>query len=77
MLHMHYVVEKTVEHRLDDAKRTHRNATFVRELRARRSRNRRGVLAALMCRLTSWTRLELSAELSPLGHEAYLSQPRR
>jgi hypothetical protein len=74
---MHYYLEKMVEHRLDEANRTQRNASFARELRTLQRRNRRGVLATLICRLTNWTPLDLCAEPSRLRREAYLSQPRR
>ncbi len=69
---MHYYVEKTVEHSLDDAKRAHRNAMFVRELRRLRRGRGRGVLATLICRLTNWTPLELCADVPALGPQPYL-----
>ena len=44
---MHYYVEKTIEHRLDDAMRAHRNATFVRELWRLRQGDRTRKIRAL------------------------------
>ena len=37
---MHFYVEKTIEYRLEEAKRTQRNAEFAREARALRHRAR-------------------------------------
>ena len=69
---MHYYVEKTIEHRLDDAMRAHRNATFVRELRRLRQGDGRGVFATLICRLTNWTPLDLCVELPGLRRQPCL-----
>jgi hypothetical protein len=49
---MYYYVER------DASTRNHRNASFVREWRAMQRRNKPGVFATLVCRLTNRTPLQ-------------------
>ncbi len=54
---MNYCIEKTVEYRLRDAARVHRNADLARQARTLRQADRSELLRSLRCRLANWTPL--------------------
>lgn len=59
---MHYYVEKSSKHRLEEATRMQRSVGFAREAQALRQRGRPAILRLLMCRLTSWAALRMCEE---------------
>lgn len=63
---MHYYTQKMIEQRLARAARAHRNAAFVRELRALPRTNGRGALGNVLCQLATWTPLLSCREIGTM-----------
>jgi hypothetical protein len=59
---MHYYVQKSIEYRLEEARRMQKNLDFVREARALRQRRRPAMLRLLTGRFTNWTPVRMSGE---------------